>query len=102
MSLANATPTKFAVDVHLLLTQSDHVLLSLRQGTFLDGRWNLPSWKVEAGENAVTAMVREAREELALELSEDDLTPTTTVQCRNTFHDVRIGLFFHVEPTPPC
>lgn len=46
--------------------------------------WNLPSGKVEAGENAIEAMLREAKEELDLQLNADDVKLSSTVQCRNS------------------
>jgi 8-oxo-dGTP diphosphatase len=83
------------LDVFLLLTRHDHVLLALRQGTgFADGLWNLPSGKAEPGERAVAAVIREAREELGIRLSENQVSFTATVHCRNTDTDIRVGLFF--------
>jgi hypothetical protein len=40
------------------------------------------------------AVIREAREELGIQLSEGDIRHTATVHCRNTDSDIRIGLFF--------
>ncbi|RKS75240.1 ADP-ribose pyrophosphatase YjhB (NUDIX family) [Motilibacter peucedani] len=53
------------------------VLLQLRQGTgYLDGHWACgAAGHVEAGESVVQAAVREAREELGVELSPDSLRP---------------------------
>ncbi|MCA1702336.1 MAG: hypothetical protein LC808_03320 [Actinobacteria bacterium] len=40
-----------------------NVLLALRDGTgYADGQWNLPSGKLEIGEDGVSALVREAAE----------------------------------------
>jgi 8-oxo-dGTP diphosphatase len=83
------------LDVFLLLTRHDQVLLALRQGTgFADGQWNLPSGKAEAGESAVAAVIREAREETGIRLSADELSFVATVHCRNSDTDTRVGLFF--------
>ena len=79
----------------LLLTQNDHVLLAMRQGTgFGDGMWNLPSGKAEGGESAVGAVIREAHEELGIRLAEHEISYAATVHCRNSDADTRIGLFF--------
>jgi 8-oxo-dGTP pyrophosphatase MutT (NUDIX family) len=79
------------VDVFLLLTRGDEVLLGLRQGTgFADGMWNLPSGKAEHDEMAVTAMIREAREEIGVVLGPDQLSFAAVVQCRNSATDVRV------------
>ncbi len=83
------------MDVFLLLTREDHVLLALRQGTgFADGMWNLPSGKAERPENAVAAVVREAHEELGIRLADDEVNFAATVHCRNSDTDIRVGLFF--------
>ena len=79
----------------LLLTRNDHVLLALRQGTgFADGMWNLPSGKAETAERAAAAVIREAHEELGVQLAEHDVSFAATVHCRNTATDTRVGLFF--------
>jgi 8-oxo-dGTP diphosphatase len=86
------------IDVFLLLTRGDEVLLGLREGTgFADGMWNLPSGKAEQDETAVAAVIREAREEIGVTLGPDQLTFAAAVQCRNSVTDVRVGLFFHAE-----
>jgi 8-oxo-dGTP pyrophosphatase MutT (NUDIX family) len=90
-----ADPQRCTLDVFLLLTRNDHVLLALRQGTgFADGMWNLPSGKAENTESAVAAVIREAREELGIHLAEHNISYAATVHCRNTRTDTRIGLFF--------
>lgn len=84
------------VDVLLLLVREGQVLLGLRQGTgFADGMWNLPSGKAEDGENAVAAVIREAREEVGIDLTARDVRFTAAVHCRNSDTDMRMGLFFH-------
>jgi 8-oxo-dGTP diphosphatase len=101
-----ADPQRCTLDVFLLLTRNDHVLLALRQGTgFADGMWNLPSGKAENSETAVGAVIREAREELGIQLAEHEISYAATVHCRNT--DTRIGVFFQAmaQDTPlgaPC
>jgi 8-oxo-dGTP diphosphatase len=95
-SWAVAAPQRCTLDVFLLLTRGDQVLLALRQGTgFADGMWNLPSGKAENSETAVAAVIREAREELGIHLTEHEISYTATVHCRNSDTDTRIGLFFH-------
>jgi 8-oxo-dGTP diphosphatase len=91
-------PQKHTVDALLLLTRGNEVLLALRQGTgFADGQWNLPSGKVDRGENVVAAVIREAREEVGAHLREDEINCVATVHCRNSETDVRIGVFFQAE-----
>jgi 8-oxo-dGTP diphosphatase len=89
------------VDVLLVLTRGTEVLLALREGTgYADGQWNLPSGKLEEGEHALVAMVREAREEIGIRLGPADLLPAGTVHFRNPEGQGRVGLFFAVESDP--
>ena len=87
-----------AVDVLLLLIRDHQVLLALRAGTgFADGWWNLPSGKLEEGEDAATAVIREAREEIGLTLDRDSLALASTVHYRNEREIGRLGLFFQAR-----
>jgi len=90
----NPTPLH-PVDVLLVLTRGDHLLLALRENTgYADGQWNLPSGKLEHGEDALTGMIREAREEIGLHLRPADLRLATTVHHRTPGGATRIGLVF--------
>jgi 8-oxo-dGTP diphosphatase len=92
-----AAPTH-PVDVLLILTHADHVLLALRDGTgYADGMWNLPSGKLEIGEDAVSALIRETREEIGVQLAPDEPRMTATVHHRNAAGLARVGLVFAVE-----
>jgi 8-oxo-dGTP diphosphatase len=89
------------VDVLLLLTRGDQVLLALRDGTgYADGQWNLPSGKLEAGEHVVAALVREAAEEVGLTIHPDDARLVATVHYRNPECHARLGCFFHLASNP--
>ncbi|MFC8527198.1 NUDIX domain-containing protein [Nocardia sp. NPDC057227] len=84
------------VDVHLLLTRADRILLARRAGTgYADGMWNLPSGKLDEGEDLQAALIRESREELALVLDPSTLTMATTVHNLLPGTAARIGFFFH-------
>ncbi|BCB86073.1 NUDIX hydrolase [Phytohabitans suffuscus] len=94
-------PPTHPVDVLLILADGDQVLLALRQGTgYADGEWNLPSGKLEVGEDAVSALVREASEEIGIHLDPDEPRLVTTVHHRNWTGLARIGLVFAVEHDP--
>lgn len=72
------------VDVMLLLVRDERVLFAQRSGTgYADGQWNLPSGKLERGEDLVSALIREAREEVDVELKRDDLRMATSVHYLN-------------------
>src|SRR5262249_29174296 len=94
-------PYASVVDVLLLLTRGDHVLLALRQGTgYADGWWNLPSGKLEAGEHLVAALVREAAEEVGLSIRHDEAQLVATVHYLTPEGQARLGCFFHVASNP--
>jgi 8-oxo-dGTP pyrophosphatase MutT (NUDIX family) len=96
--MAGVGAPRHPVDVLLILTRGERVLLAERAGTgYADGRWNLPSGKLEAGEDALAGMVREAREEIGLRLFPYELTAVATVHHRSPGQDGRLGLVFAVE-----
>jgi 8-oxo-dGTP pyrophosphatase MutT (NUDIX family) len=58
-----------SVNVYLLLQKEEQILCLLRKNTgYCDGMWGLVSGHVEAGESATEAMVREAWEEVGIEI----------------------------------
>lgn len=62
----------------LMLTRNKEgqrqVLLALRKNTgYADGEYELPGGHVEAGEDLMQAMIREAKEELLIKIKEEDL-----------------------------
>lgn len=77
------------------------VLLQLREGTgFMDGFWAAgAAGHVDAGESVVEAAVREAREELGIEIDGVDLVPLTAMhrgQRRGPAIEQRIDIFFEL------
>ena len=94
-------PYTTPVDVLLLYTRGDEVLLALRRNTgYADEHWNLPSGKLEAGETVQQAMSREAREELGISLGLDDLQPVHVVHWLSPEGQGRLGIAFHVQADP--
>ncbi|MFD4587755.1 methyltransferase domain-containing protein [Streptomyces sp. NPDC058423] len=86
------------VDVHLVLRRGDDVLLARRAGTgYADGLWNGPSGHVEDGEDVRAAMVREAREEIGVELAPEDLRVALVMQHRGPGDPPRTGWFFEAD-----
>lgn len=61
-----------------LIDQDNRVLVQLRpEGRPMAGLWEFPGGKVEAGETPELALVRELREELAIDVASGALEPFT-------------------------
>jgi len=66
--------TGASVSAYLILQQGNQILLGLRKNTgYNDGRWSLVAGHVEDGEGATSAMIREAKEEIGIDISAADL-----------------------------
>lgn len=86
------------VDVLIILERDEQVLLAQRAGTgYADGQWNLPSGKLEDGEDMVAAIIREAREEIDVEVDRGDLEMVTSVHYLNPEGQARVGFFFRAR-----
>lgn len=82
--------------VGLFLKKGNQILLMKRQNTgFEDGKYALVSGHVEENESLKAAMLREAREEIGIELDEEDLK-LLGVHHRNTGQNY-INFFFMCE-----
>lgn len=69
---------KSMIVVDLMLDRNNNgkkeILLALRKNTgYNDGEYELPGGHVEADEDVIQAMIREAKEELNIELKREDL-----------------------------
>ncbi len=85
----SAAPLKLLLVVAVALIDEDgRVLLSQRpEGRSLAGLWEFPGGKVEAGETPEAALIREVREELAIELRAACIAPLTFAShTYETFH----------------
>ncbi|MCB1380847.1 MAG: 8-oxo-dGTP diphosphatase MutT [Alphaproteobacteria bacterium] len=61
-----------------LIDSDGRVLISKRpEGKQLGGLWEFPGGKVEQGERPETALIRELKEELAIDVAESCLAPLT-------------------------
>jgi len=73
------TATPYAA-AFVLLRQDDKLAFVLRNNTgYMDGQYGLPSGKVEKNESYVAAAVREAKEEVGVDIHKIDLQHTLTV-----------------------
>lgn len=87
-------PDRHLIDVHVLLLRGTELLLTRRRGGAFNGLWHLPSGKLDAGEDVLTAAAREAREEVGVLITPDDLTHVHTVHVNGSGPEPRLGLFF--------
>lgn len=83
------------ISVYLVLqNDQDEVLLLKRQNTgFCDGQYGLPAGHVDGGEELKQAMLREAKEEVDLDLDEHDLELIHVIH-RNRGDHERVDFFF--------
>lgn len=83
------------VDLHLILLRGEDILLARRSGTgYADGLLNAPSGHLEDGEDVRSGMIREAREEIGIELAPEELEAVLVMQHRSPSGQARIGWFF--------
>ena len=82
---------KFLFSIYLIIkNENEEVLLQRRQGTKLwPGYLALPAGHIDEGENAYEAAIREAREELGIEITIDDIVDTFVV-------NKKINLYHHI------
>ena len=83
--------------VYLLLEQNGKILIGRRCNTgYQDGNYNLPSGHVENGELPKAATIREAKEEINIDLTEEDIE-FVHVSYRPPHDETgnRVDLFFH-------
>jgi 8-oxo-dGTP diphosphatase len=71
-------PTILFVVAAALTNQAGEILLQKRSvGRQMAGLWEFPGGKVEAGESPESALVRELREELGIDVEAQNLVPLT-------------------------
>ncbi|MBA0124464.1 NUDIX domain-containing protein [Haloechinothrix sp. YIM 98757] len=87
-------PDRHLIDVHVLLISDPGLLLTRRRGGGFDGMWHLPSGKLDAGEDALTAAAREAEEEVGVLIDPADLDHVHTLHVNGSGPEPRLGLFF--------
>jgi 8-oxo-dGTP pyrophosphatase MutT (NUDIX family) len=64
----------FVCSVHLFLLRRKQVLLLRRRNTgYEDGNYSVPAGHLDGGEQVLQAAIREAREEIGIELAPEDL-----------------------------
>lgn len=83
--------------VYLVLKQDNKVLLMKRAGSgYMDGFYSLPAGHLEQGETLKMAMVREAKEEINIEIDPRNLHLELTLHRASEFGEY-IDVFFSVQ-----
>ncbi len=84
------------VAVHLFLIRDEQVLLLRRYNTgYQDGNYSVVAGHLDGGEEIKAAMIREAREEVGIEIAPEDLRVVGVMH--RTSDDERIDFFLVVE-----
>lgn len=83
-----------AIDLHLVLRDGGRVLMGVRRNTgFCDGMYHFPAGRLEEDETIVAGAIREAKEELGIDIQPADLELIHTMH----HHSGRLALFFEVR-----
>jgi 8-oxo-dGTP diphosphatase len=90
---ANESPTETViVVVAAIIEDDDRFLLTRRQkGVHLEGLWEFPGGKIDAGETHADALARELREELDVDVHVGELRFQTT----HDYGDRVVALYFY-------
>ena len=76
----------FKSAVHMIIMNNDKLLIQKRKGTKLwPGYYALPAGHIDVGENQYEALIREAKEELNIEINPKDIANSYVVLRRNYF-----------------
>lgn len=94
------------LNVYLIIIQKNAVLLSLRQNTgYYDGSYGLVSGHVEDGESAISAIMREAKEEVGIQILASQIKPIHIMHRKTDRYNIDIfftcsfpGAVVNLEP----
>ncbi len=94
--MATSHRHQLTTDVHLILLADNQILFGRRQKTgYEDGAYHPPSGHLEAGESVVTALIREAKEEIGITIKPE------AVEFAHVMHNAssggRAAFFFMVR-----
>lgn len=88
-------------EVYLFLRHEGRVLLSRRfQTGYEDGKYSVPAGHMEGNEEVRAALIREAREEIGIELALDDLAVVGVMHSRSDSE--RVSFFVLAERVVAC
>lgn len=88
----NPSRFTFVSSVHLFLVRDGQVLLLRRFNTgYEDGNYSVPAGHLDGGEHVTQAAIREAREEIGIEIAPEDIEVVGVMH--RTSDDERIDFF---------
>lgn len=89
---------KFLSAVYLIIkNENNEILLQRRQGSKLwPGFLALPAGHIDEGENCYDAVIREAKEELSINITKNDISDVFVVNRRNTTLDPYFDVYFEI------
>lgn len=83
--------------VYLILVNENKILLSRRCNTgFHDGEYSFPAGHLEGDETLIETMIREAKEEIGIELNPEDVKLVHAMH-RKEPNEERVNFFFTAE-----
>lgn len=86
---------KFLCAIYMLFIKDGKVLVQRRQGTKLwSGYLALPAGHVDSGENVYETLVKEAKEELSIDISINDIEDTFVVNRKNKILPPYFDVYF--------
>lgn len=97
-------PTMLLVVAAALTNEVGEILLQKRpEGRQMAGLWEFPGGKVESGESPESALVRELKEELGIDVDSQNLIPLTFASAQNGDRNMILLLYrctrWQGEPT---
>ena len=93
MSAGDAPPVLLVVAVALVDADGRVLLAQRPEGKPLAGLWEFPGGKLMAGETPEAALIRELKEELAIDVAESCLAPFTFASHRYPDFDLLMPLY---------
>ena len=83
---------------YVVVRQAGKILFVLRENTrFMDGYYSLPAGRVEANESYSSGAVREAKEEVGLDIAVEDLEHAYTAHRLGADGNIRTDVYFLVK-----
>ena len=88
--------TSFPVTVHLFFFRENKILLARRFNTgYRDGEYSVPAGHLDGGETVIAAGMREAKEEIGVDIEAGDLAFSSVMH--RIEGDERVDFFVHVQ-----